>query len=67
MLWDGSEIFKLLPFCNSYIERRKIKKLNNVQLLTELPFYDDLNIAKNKTTFSGFQEVIKLEFLIKEM
>ena len=27
----------------------KVKKLNNVQLLKELPFYDELSIVKNKT------------------
>ena len=28
MLWDESEIFKILPFYNSYIEIPKIKKLD---------------------------------------
>ena len=41
MLWDESKIFKILPFYDSYIERPKIKKLSNVRLLKELPFYDD--------------------------
>ena len=61
MLWDESEIFKLLPFYKSYIERPKIKKLNNVQLSQELPFYDDLNIVKNKTAFSGCLRSHKVE------
>ena len=65
MLWDESEIFKLLPFYNSYIERPKIKKLNNVQLLKELPFYDELNIVKNKTAFSGYSRSYKVEIIDK--
>ena len=48
MHWDESEIFKLLPFYDSYIEKGRIKKLNNVQLLKELPFYDELSIVKSK-------------------
>ena len=53
MLWDESEIFKILPFYDSYIERPKIKKLNNVQLMKELLFYDELSIVENKTAFNG--------------
>ena len=40
----ASKIFKTLPFCNSYIDEPKVKKLNNVQLLKELPFYDELSM-----------------------
>ena len=65
MLWDESEIFKLLPFYNSYIERTKIKKLNNAQLLKELPFYDDLNIVKNKTAFIGYSRSYKVKIVDK--
>ena len=32
---DQSEIFKILPSYNSYIERPKIKKLSNVRLLKD--------------------------------
>ena len=66
MLWDESEIFKILPFYNSYIERSKIKKLNNVQLLKELPFYDELNIVKNKAAFSGYGRSYKIEIVDKK-
>ena len=65
MLWDESEIFKILPFYNSYIERPKTKKLNNVQLLKDLSFYDDLSIVKNKTAFSGYSRSYKVEIVDK--
>ena len=65
MLWDESKIFELLSFYNSYIERPKIKKLNNVQLFKELPFYDELNIVKNKTAFSGYSRSYKIEIVDK--
>ena len=44
MHWDAIEIFKVLPFYDTYIEKPEIKKLNNAELLKELPFYDDLSI-----------------------
>ena len=36
--WDANKIFKILPFYNNFIDKLKIKKLNNVQLLKKLPF-----------------------------
>ena len=65
MLWNESKIFKILPFYNSYIEKPKIKKLSSVQLLKELPFYDDLIIVKNKTAFSGYSRSYKVELVDK--
>ena len=61
MLWDESKMFKILPFYSSYIERPKIKKLSNIRLLKELSFYDDSNIIKNKTGFSGYAQSYKIE------
>ena len=67
MHWDANKIFKILPFCNTYIEKPKVKKLNNVQLLKELPFYDEWSIVENKTAFTGYARSYKLKLLIKEM
>ena len=39
--------------------------MNNVQLLKELPFYDELSIVKNKTAFSGYAQSYKIEILDK--
>ena len=66
MHWDANKIFKILPFYDSYIEKAKTKKLNNVQLLKELPFYDELSIVKNKTTFSGYARNYKIEIVDKK-
>ena len=65
MHWDANKIFKILPFYNSYIDQPKVKKLNNVQLLKELPFYDELSIVKNKTAFSGYAQSYKIEIVDK--
>ena len=63
MHWDESETFKILPFYDGYIEKAKIKKLGNVELLKELPFYDELGIIKNKTTFSGYARTYRIKII----
>ena len=40
------DYFNELSFFNASIEKPKIKRLKNVDLLAELPFYDQLNIIK---------------------
>ena len=37
---DVVDYFKELPFHNKYIEKPKIKRLKNIDLLSELSFYD---------------------------
>ena len=63
--WDANKISKILPFYNTYIEKPAVKKLNNVELLKELPFYNDLGIVKNKTAFSGHAQNCKIEIIDK--
>ena len=65
MHWDAKELFKILPFYNTFIEVPKVKKLNNVQLLKGLPFYDELNIVRQHLVV--MLKVIKWKLLIKEM
>ena len=62
---DANRIFKILPFFNTYIEKPEVKKLNNLQLLKELPFYGELSIIKNKTAFSGYAQSYKIEIVDK--
>ena len=63
MCWDANKIFQVLPFYDSYIDKPKVRKLNNVQLLKELPFYDELSIIKNKGAFSGYGRSYKIEIV----
>ena len=43
--------FKELPFYNKPIEKPKIKRLKNIDLLAELPFYEQLNIIRTNQAF----------------
>ena len=42
---DVVDYFKELPFYNKHIEKKN-KCLRNIDLLSELPFYEELNAIK---------------------
>ena len=42
------DYFKKLSFDNKYIEKPKIKRLENIDLPSELPFYEELNVKKKQ-------------------
>ena len=50
----------MLPFYNVSIDKPKIKRLKNIDLLAELTFYDQLNIIKTDQAFSGYAMSYKI-------
>ena len=58
-------LLKILPFYNSFIDVPEIKKLSKVQLLKELPFYDELKITKINNTSNGYAQSYKIEIADK--
>ena len=44
--WDTKKLFQILPFYNAFIEKPSIKHLSSIELLQELPFYDELSVVK---------------------
>ena len=49
VFWNGKQkkgLFQILPFHNVLIKKPKVKHLSNIELLHELPFYDDLSIVE---------------------
>ena len=46
--------FKELRFFNKHIEKPKIKPLKNIDLLSKLPFYEELNVIKTNHAFRGY-------------
>ena len=60
------DYFKELPFYNVSIDKPKIKRLKNIDLLSELPFYDQLNIIKTDQAFSGYAMPYKVEIVDKK-
>ena len=55
--------FKDLPFYNKPIEKPKIKCLKNIDLLSELPFYEELGIIKTNCMFRGYAMSYKVEII----
>ena len=58
--------FKEFPFYIVSIEKPKIKRLKNIDLLAELPFYDQLNIIKTDKAFSGYARSYRIEIVDKK-
>ena len=57
------DFFKELPFYNVFIEKPKIKRLTNINLLAELPFHDQRSIIKTDEAFSGYARSYKVEIV----
>ena len=66
MKWVAKKLFQIPPFYNTFIEKPEIKKLSNIKVLQELPFYDDLSIVKNSNAFSGYARGYKVEIVDKK-
>ena len=60
------DYFKELPFYNVPIEKPITKPLKNVDLLAELPFYNQLNIIRTDHAFSGYAMSYKVEIVDKK-
>ena len=55
--------FKELPFYNTFIEKSKIKRSSNINLLAELRFHYQLNIIKTDQAFSRYARSYKVEIV----
>ena len=63
---DVVEYFKELPFYNQHIGKPKIKRIKNIDLLSELPFYEELNVIKTNHAFRGYAMSYKVEIIEKK-
>ena len=63
---DAVEYFKELLFYEKYIEKPNIKLLKSIDLLSELPFYEELNVIKTNHMFRGYAISYKVELLGKK-
>ena len=59
------DYFKELPFYNKHIKKPKTKSLKNTDLLSELPFYEELNVIKTNRAFRGYAMSYKIETIEK--
>ena len=63
---DVVDYFQELPFYNKHIEKPKIKRLKNIDLLSELPFYEELNVIKTNRAFRGYVTSYKVKLVEKK-
>ena len=63
---DVVDYFKELPLYNKHIEKPKTKRLKNIDLLCELPFYEELNVIKTNHTIRGYAMSYKVEIIEKK-
>ena len=64
--WDEKEAKRLLqelPFYNVLIEKPRIKRVKNIDLLHGLPFYDELSIVKISQAFKRYARSYKVEII----
>ena len=60
---DVTNYFKELLFYNTYYKKSKMKCLKNMDLLSELPFYEELSAAKTNKDFRGHVMTYKVELI----
>ena len=63
---DVVDYFKELLFYKKHIEKPKIKRLKNINLLPELLFYEELNVIKADHGFRGYAMSYKVEIIEKK-
>ena len=63
---DVVDYFKELPFYNKHIKKTNIKHLKNINLLSELPFYEELNLIKADHAFRRYAMRYKVEIIKKK-
>ena len=57
------EYFKEIRFYNKHIEKHEIKHLKNIDLLSEPPFYEQLNIIKTNQAIKGYAMSYEVEII----
>ena len=60
---DVVDSFKELPFYCKDIEKPKFKRQKNIDFLSKLPFYEELNMIKTNHAFRGYAMSYKVEII----
>ena len=56
-------MLKEQPFYNATIEKLKVENLNNIDMLIEFPFYNELNIVKTAKAFKKYARSHNIEII----
>ena len=55
--------FKEFPFYNTHIEKQRVKCLKNIDLLSDLLFYEELIVIKSNHAFTVYSMSYKVELV----
>ena len=57
--------FKELSFYNEHIEKPRVKRLKNIDLVSGLLFYEELNVIKTDHAFRGYAMSYKVVEIVE--
>ena len=60
---EAKGVSEKLPFYNAFIEKPCNKRLKNIDLLHELPFYNELSILQISKVFKKYARSYKIEII----
>ena len=60
---DAADYFEELPFYNKPIKKPKVKRLKNINRLSELSFYEQLSVIKTNQAFRGYAMSCKVKII----
>ena len=60
---DAVDYFKELPFYKKITKKPKVKRLKNIDRLTELTIYEQLSAIKTNQAFTGYAVSFKVEII----
>ena len=60
---EAKELFQILSFYNFLIEKPKMKHLSSIELLHELPSYDELSVVEISKAFKRYARSYKIEII----
>ena len=60
---EAKKLYQILPFYNVLIEKPNIKHFANIELLHELPLYDELSVIEISKAFKRYARSYKIEII----
>ena len=63
---DVVDYFKEFPFHNKHIEKPNIKHLKKIDLLSKLPFYEEINVLSTNHAYGGYPMSYKIGLIEKK-
>ena len=66
---DNKEVLKILPFYNvsiDFVKSDAVRRFNNVELMSKLPFYKDLSVEKISEAFKRYAKNYRVEIVDKK-